>query len=473
MAEPSVASAPISGAEVKLKVIDAAKPKAKKKMDLNDRIMMKIRATAPKKGEAGSVEISDTGKSVLSKVKYVLTTGIAPFDDMVGGFPFGRVTEVFGLESCGKTQLVIRAAVRAQTLNICEVVRTKGIPKLVPISKKNVYIHVLYIDNEQSIDEDEKIVVDGTPLRVKLARCDTIDQLFKMADIAITEVGIAQKEDPDTLFFVLVIVDTIASTSSKGEMTQEWGKVDYSRHAQQYRQGFRIMTRKINRVNVSMICTNQVGDKFGDSGGGSRKKPNKGFGMQPNDYATFGGKALKFFATHRVFMMQMREYKINPRSKFPNGLLVGFRSMKNRVKKPFREGRMVILFGDENGVGGGFNDLYSILETLIYLKYAEIGEGDKKEIKFKFHKFKIPVTTFGEQLSTTLDEDDDQEVSSKRGRKDPSIGIRAEWPAFYAAHKADIDALYANAIEKSFCEEITPGDGTEEDEDAEFAEEED
>jgi RecA/RadA recombinase len=446
--------------------------KPKKKMDLNDRIMAKIKATAPKKGEAGSVEITRTSKAVLSKVKYVLTTGIEPFDDLVGAFPFGRITEVFGLESCGKTQLVIRAAVRAQTLKIAEVVRDKeGTASLVPITKKKAYIHVLYIDNEQSIDEDEKITVDGVELDVHLARCDTVDQLFKMSEVAIDEVAIAQKEDPDTIYFVLVIVDTVAATSSKGEMTQEWGKVDYSRHAQQYRQGFRIMARKINRVNVAMICTNQVGDNFGNQN--QKGKKMKTAGLQPDDYATFGGKALKFFATHRVFMQKMREYKINPKSKFPNGLLVGFKSVKNRVKKPYREGRMVLLFGDEDGVGGGFNNEFSILETLIYFKYAEIGDGEKKEIKFKFAKHGIPTTTFGDaETSTTLDEDDSVEqsvASSRKGKKDPSIGIRAEWPAFYAEHKADVDALYQEAIHKAFCAEVTPtGD---EDEDEEFEEE--
>jgi RecA/RadA recombinase len=80
----------------------------------------------PRATLADQVQISRTSKHVLSKVRYVLTTGIDPFDDLVGAFPFGRISEVFGLESCGKTQLMIKAAIRAQTLNVAEVVRKNG-----------------------------------------------------------------------------------------------------------------------------------------------------------------------------------------------------------------------------------------------------------------------------------------------------------------------------------------------------------
>jgi recombination protein RecA len=460
----------------------APKPKDKKKdqpEDVSDRILAKIKACAPRKDSKGMVEITQTSKAILSRIKYVLTTGIQPFDDLIGGFPMGRITEIYGLESCGKTQLAVRAAVRGQARNICEVVRDKqGVSKLVPLSKKKIYVHVLYVDNEQSIDSDEKIVVDGVEMDVHLARCDTIDQLFKMADISISEVAVAQKEDKETLYLVVIVADTITATSCNEEMEQAWGKQDYSRLPKQLKEGFRRLTRKINRVNVAMICTNQVGDNMKASQ--QKGKKMGGGGLNADDFTTSGGRALKFFASHRVFMRQIREYKTNPKSKFANGILIGFRSMKNRVKKPFREGRMVLLFGDENGEGGGLNNEFSILETLIYFKYIEIGEGEKKEIKFKFHKHGIKTTTFEDaQTSTTLDEDDSQpaatatEVSSRRGKKDPFIGIRAEWPAFYAAHKADIDALYQAAIHQAFAQEHVPGEDDEEIvEDEEFEEEE-
>jgi RecA/RadA recombinase len=452
------------------------KPKAADKKDrlsLRDFITKRVKAGMPKGDSADQVQISRTSKHVLSKVRYVLTTGIEPFDDLVGAFPFGRISEVFGLESCGKTQLMIKCAIRAQTLNVAEVVRKDGQVRLVPLNKKKVVVFVLYVDNEQSIDEDEKIIHDGVELDVELLRCDTVDQLFKNVEIAVDACATYQKLDPDTLYLAVAVVDTIASTSSKEELTQEWNKEDYSRHAKQYRKGFRIMARKLNRVNVALICTNQVSDTYGEKAKG--KKSGGGGGVNPDDFATFGGKALKYYSSQRVFLQKLRDYKINPKSKFANGMLILFRSVKNRVKKPFREGRMVILFGDGEGKGGGFSNEFSILETLMYMKYAEYSEATKA-INFKFAKHKIPTTTFETaEIQTTLEEDDSQkpeEMSSRRGKKDPSIAMRAAWPAFYAEHKADIDALYNASIEAAFAAETMPVEGEEDDESDEFEEEE-
>lgn len=447
----------------KLRKPDAAKPAKGKKLDLNSRILSKLRASKPRNESAGTFEVTRTSKEVLSKVNYVLTTGIEPFDDIVGGFPVGRITEVFGLEACGKTQLMIRMAVRGQTLKISQVVRHEdGAVTFEPIPKgKKVYVHVLYIDNECSIDEDEQIIVDGVEMDVHLARCDTVDQLFKMVDITVCEVEAAQKEDKDTLYFVVVLTDTIASTSSKEEMESDWGTVDYSRMPKQLREGFRVLNRKVNRCNVAWICTNQVSDSFKAASGGKRKM--KGNSPDPDDFIAPGGKALKFFATHRVFMWGTQtNYKLFPTNKFASGLLIGFKSVKNRVRKPKREGRMVILFGDENKRGGGFSSLHSKLETMIYLGVAKIAESGK-EISFLFNKHKVATTTYGvTETKTTLDEDDEKEVV-KRGNKNPSITCRGEWAEYYEAHKADLDALYAVALKKAFSD-APPDESEDEDE---------
>lgn len=463
--EPKAAGTPASmlPAAISAPKAKAEPEKAKKKMDLNALIMATIKARAPKTKTSGSVEITNTKKAVLSSVDYVITTGIAPFDDLVGAMAFGRITEISGQESCGKTQLVIRTAVRAQTLNVRMAVRVDGVVNLVPVDKP-VYMSILYVDNEQSIDDDAKIIVDGTPLEVNLMRCDTVDQMFYMIDTVIEKSAIAQKEDPATLYMVLIIVDTVAATSSQQEMVQEWGKQDYSRHAQQYSQGFRIMARKVSRGNVAMICTNQVRDSFKSQNAGKSKM--RTAGLQTEDLATFGGKALKFYATHRVFMQKMREYKTHPKLMFPDGILIGFKSIKNRIKMPYREGRMVLLFGDETGAGGGFSHEYSVLETLIYFKYAVISK-DAKNIVFKFNQKGIETTTFGSATATTLDEDDAMTHAARRGKKDPAIAFRADWPDFYRAHKADVDKLYDAAIAQAFSNTVIAVD---EDEDADAIE---
>ena len=108
------------------------------------------------------------------------------------------------------------------------------------------------------------------------------------------------------------------------------------------------------------------------------------------------------------------------------------KTVKNRVKKPLRKGRMVLLFGDEDSAGGGFNELYSMLETFIMLDMAKDESGT---VSFRFQANGITPSTF----------------ESKRAN--PSIDSRIEWPGFYNEHKADFDALWAATEKKIFSSE--------------------
>src|SRR6187455_2972693 len=85
-------------------------------VDENEELIAELRAIAPTGKDAGTWEIAKTTDLVLSSVKYVLTTGISSFDAIVGGMPFGRMVELFGLESCGKTAMAIRCAARASSI---------------------------------------------------------------------------------------------------------------------------------------------------------------------------------------------------------------------------------------------------------------------------------------------------------------------------------------------------------------------
>jgi RecA/RadA recombinase len=340
------------------------------------------------------VEVCRTNKNVLSKVRYVLKTGIRSFDRATGCVPFGRVTEIYGLDTCGKTALVMRCAIRAQMREIYERISDPDHPAKTIFQQipEGSDVTVLYVDNEQSIDADGKTVVDGVELNAVLMRCDTVDQLFKSVDYTIDAISAHEKESGRQQF-VVVIVDTIAGTASKEEMTAEWGKDDYNRQPKQLRQAFRRMTRKINRQNVAMICTNQVSDRYQAAGGKGKGKSNL---PQDGDFSTFGGRALKYYATLRIFMYRAYTWSLMRGSKFPDGMLVGFQTSKNRQVKPLRTGRMVLVFSnnleaDDNEVidyadvsatggiikrsdgtrqlQGGYNDVYSLLETLPGIRY--------------------------------------------------------------------------------------------------------
>ena len=277
----------------------------------------------------------------------------------------------------------------------------------------------------------DKIIIDDTQIDGILLRCDTVDQLFKTIENVIDQVGEHEKECGRPQF-VVVIVDTIAGTASKEEISAEWGKDDYSRQPKQLRQAFRKIQRKLNRLNVCMICTNQVSDNFSKSTYGAKSST-----PRAADFSTFGGKALKFYSSLRVFMFGLQnKWTLRKGNKFQDGFLVGFCTTKNRQLKPMREGRAVIIFDK------GFDNLMSILETLLYLDFA-VEDPATRSISFRFDFHGVTPTTFGESSQPSIDSN--PLAAKVRKRKNPTVECRADWPKYYAAHKADFDALFDKA----------------------------
>jgi recombination protein RecA len=414
-------------------------------VDENEGLMAKLRSIAPKGEDAGSWEISRTTDLVLSEVKYVFTTGIDAFDDIAGGIPIGRMGELYGLESCGKTAMAIRCAARAMKKHVCEIVRNKDdTTTLRPLKPEECKVVVVYIDNEQSLDDDLKLVVDGEKLDVIGCRFDTTDDVFKAIDGAISyqEDRLEMEEKDGIKRFMLIVVDTIASTSTKQELEQKWGTQDFPRQPQQISKALRQLVRRVNRFNVAVIFTNQVRIKF--QGGQAQKQT---FAIQADDYTSPGGMALRFYTTHRVFMYALNQkYRLLPDAQFSAGLLVGFFTKKNRLRPPLRDGRMVLLFDKHQG---GLNNVFSILETLVFLGFVEVAAETKHtgySLKFKKHGI-IPTTFDAAKVETTLEEDEDL-PAPRRGssRKDPGFFSRSEWPHFYEDHKTDIDKLWAAAM---------------------------
>lgn len=409
-----------------------------------DRLMSKLRASSPKKdGISGTYEVSRSSQGILSRVRFVLKTGLASFDRKTGGFPFGRITEVYGLEACGKTALVMQAASKAQQKYIFEI--DEKTQKQTAIDDKTD-VTVLFIDNEQSLTEGEKQIVDGVSLDVLIARCDTVDQLFKIIDLSIDELELVESDlkkagTPRTQLLV-VIIDTIAGTSSAEELKAKWDKVDYSRQPKQLREGFRTLMRRINRRNVCVIATNQVSDSFKPKAYSPGNRPAN---PQDEDFSTFGGKALKFYARLRVFMFQTAKLKLVKKTRFPAGFVSGFVTSKNSQLSPLREGRIVLLYK------GGLSNVFSLLEDLTMFKH--IAERNSEgEITFKFERAGIVPTTF-DKTKASASELEDEEVIETRGgkvKKAYKIADKYEWPAYYEAHRADIDLLHDVAIKFTF-----------------------
>jgi recombination protein RecA len=405
------------------------KLRAEGKRDIIDIVIAKIKATSPKGEDKEAVEVTRTNRGILSKIKYVLKTGIDAIDDIVGGFPFGRVVELYGLESCGKTSIVIKSAIQTQLKEIYERINTDGKITLKKLDPDEYDVTTLYVDNEGSLDDDEKIVIGGVELDIALARCDVTIK-------AIDDHGKSIKRPQ----FIVIIVDTIAGTSSKEELKALWGTSDYPRQPKQLRQAFRKMIRQINKRNVCAIFTNQVSDSYKAKAMGRPQLTTP----QDEDFSTFGGRALKFYASIRVFMFKIQTvYKLVHQAQFAAGYLIGFFTSKNRVVKPLRSGRAVILFDR------GFDNTFSMLETLIFLRFAELPKQGKGKVIFKFKANGIETTTFGKDDV----ESDGEEVEGEAKGGNPLIKSRASWPSYYAKHKADFDIMWQRAIAYTFATE--------------------
>ncbi len=428
--------------------------------DLTERFVQSINMSRPKKIGVGTFEFVMCDNEILGDVKYVLLVGNDSYDTFVGGFPFGRISEVFGLENCGKTAMMVRSMCRFQAKHIYEVTSRKGfVYTLKRVDPKRVRLIKAYIDNEGSLekgfkitirdvtyDENGKEIVEVTTMeKTGIGLCDTIEQVFMAADKFLEIIEEAEKdnddldEDEKEVIFGLFIVDTVAGTSSKDEIEREWGERDYPRAAGKISEGFRRLRGDISRHNVAMICTNQVRTKFKDQqGGGYHVKYST---PQADDYSTYGGKALSFYATHRVFMFQVPvKYTLVKGAQFPAGYLVGFRTLKNRLRKPGREGRMVLLFDEDQG---GLHNSLSLLETMIFLKVAELHDGG--QISFKFRKFGIETTTFAENVKLGAEDN----PRSRKRLQDPEIEGRYEWLSFHKAHRADLQKLWDVAVARA------------------------
>lgn len=442
---------------------------AKQSKNLTEMFVSSVNLSRPKKAGTATFDFTMSDKDIFGDVKYVLLTGNEPFDQFTGGFPMGRISEVFGLENCGKSALMLRSMCRFQAHHIYEVVDKKGfIYTLKRVDTKRIRHIMVYIDNEGSLEKGFKLGIRDTTFdengaehteETELTGCgvgltDTIEQVFLAVEKFLKIIRQAEKEikeaESDEIVFGMLIVDTVAGTSSKDEMEREWGERDFPRAAAKISEGFRRLRAEITRHNVSIVCTNQVRTNYNQQGGGYRVRYST---PQDKDFSTFGGRALAFYATHRIFMFQVPiKYTLVKGAQFPAGFLVGFRTVKNRLRKPLREARMVLLFDEEQG---GFHNIFSLLDSLVFLRVAEFGKGDEDEgkggcVRFLFRKFGIETTTFAENVKP--DEELKDAASGNRRKKkveDPEIEDRWQWPAFYRAHRADLDKLWRVAVDKA------------------------
>jgi len=251
----------------------------------------------------------------------------------VGGIPRGRITEIFGPESSGKTTLCQHVLAEAQ--------KRGGV--------------VAFIDVEHALDPAYARACGVNVDELLVSQPDTGEQALEITETLIRSGGVD-----------CVVVDSVAALVPRAEIEGEMGDSSMGMQARLMSQALRKLTGAVSRSNTALVFTNQLREKIGV--------------MFGNPETTPGGRAMKFYASVRLDIRRIETIKSGTDS---IGSRVRVKVVKNKVAAPFRVAEFDVMYGEGISREGGLLDVGVasdiVSKTGAWFNYGDIRLGQGRE----------------------------------------------------------------------------------------------
>ncbi len=297
------------------------------------------RVVAQIEKQYGQGAIMQMDEHLYAKIEGI-ATGALSLDIALGGrgVPRGRVTELFGPESSGKTTLALHIIANAQ--------KKGGV--------------AAFIDAEHALDTTwaKRLGVDVSGLLV--SQPDSGEQALDIAEMLIRSNSLD-----------VIVIDSVAALTPKAELEGEMGDTHVGLQARLMSQAMRKLTGVINKSKTSLIFINQIRMKIGV--------------MFGNPETTSGGRALKFYSTVRIDIRRLATIKDNTGA---IGSRVRARVVKNKIAPPFRDAEFDIMFDSGISYEGDLIDLGQncgvVEKSGAWLNYGDVRLGQGRENAKKY-----------------------------------------------------------------------------------------